>query len=46
MTEGDSLDNLAATADPVYERQVDELMEKDHGRCGREHPRPAGGPPP
>ncbi len=28
MTEGDSLDNLAATADPVYERQVDELMEK------------------
>ena len=28
MTAGDSLDNLAATADPVYERQVDELMEK------------------
>ena len=28
MTEGDSLDNLAATADPAYERQVDELMEK------------------
>ena len=28
MTDGDSLDNLAATADPVYERQVDELMEK------------------
>ena len=28
MTEGDSLDNLAATADPVYERQVDALMEK------------------
>ncbi len=28
MTEDDSLDNLAATADPVYERQVDELMEK------------------
>ena len=28
MTDTDSLDNLAATADPVYERQVDELMEK------------------
>ena len=28
MTDGDSLDNLAATADPVYERQVDALMEK------------------
>ncbi len=28
MTDGDSLDNLAATADPVYERQVDELMER------------------
>ena len=28
MTDGDSLDNLAATADPAYERQVDELMEK------------------
>ena len=28
MTDSDSLDNLAATADPVYERQVDELMEK------------------
>ena len=28
MTEGDSLDNLAATADPAYERQVDALMEK------------------
>ena len=28
MTAGDSLDNLAATSDPVYERQVDELMEK------------------
>lgn len=28
MTAGDSLDNIAATADPVYERQVDELMEK------------------
>ena len=28
MTDGDSLDNLAATADPIYERQVDELMEK------------------
>ena len=28
MTDGDSLDNLAATADPVYERQVDVLMEK------------------
>lgn len=28
MTEGDSLDNLAATADPAYERQVDELMER------------------
>ncbi len=28
MTDGDSLDNLAATADPLYERQVDELMEK------------------
>ena len=28
MTEDDSLENLAATADPVYERQVDELMEK------------------
>ena len=43
MTEGDSLDNLAATADPAYERQVDELMEKIHGRRRREHPRPAGG---
>ena len=28
MTDTDSMDNLAATADPVYERQVDELMEK------------------
>ena len=28
MTDTDSLDNLAATADPVYERQVDERMEK------------------
>ena len=28
MTDTDSLDNLAATADPIYERQVDELMEK------------------
>ena len=28
MTEVDSLDNLAATADPAYERQVDALMEK------------------
>ena len=28
MTDTDSLDNLAATADPVYELQVDELMEK------------------
>ena len=28
MTDGDSLDNIAATADPAYERQVDELMEK------------------
>ena len=28
MTDSDSLDNIAATADPVYERQVDELMEK------------------
>ena len=28
MTDTDSLDNLAATAAPVYERQVDELMEK------------------
>ena len=28
MTQGDSLDNLAATADPAYERQVDQLMEK------------------
>ena len=28
MTGEDSLDNLAATADPVYERQVDALMEK------------------
>ena len=28
MTDGDSLNNLAATADPVYERQVDALMEK------------------
>ena len=28
MTDTDSLDNLAATADPAYERQVDELMEK------------------
>ena len=28
MTDGDSLDNLAATADPAYERQVDALMEK------------------
>ena len=28
MTDTDSLDNLAATADPVYELQVDELMVK------------------
>ena len=28
MTPEDSLDNLAATADPLYERQVDALMEK------------------
>ena len=28
MTDSDSLDNIAATADPAYERQVDELMEK------------------
>jgi len=50
MTEGDSLDNLAATADPAYERQVDELMEKimadvdentrarQEGRTGTHHP--------
>ena len=44
MTEGDSLDNLAATADPAYERQVDAADGKDHGGCGREHPCPAGGP--
>ena len=30
MTEGDSLDNLAATADPAYERQVDELLSLIH----------------
>ncbi len=28
MTADDSLDNLAATADPAYEQQVDELMER------------------
>ena len=48
MTDGDSLDNLAATADPVYERQVDELMEKimadvdENTRARQEGRRPEG----
>ena len=48
MTEGDSLDNLAATADPAYERQVDELMEKimadvdENTRARQEGRRPEG----
>ena len=48
MTEGDSLDNLAATADPAYERQVDELMEKimadvdENTRARQEGRTPAG----
>ena len=48
MTEGDSLDNLAATADPAYERQVDELMEKimadvDENTRARQEGRTAAG---
>ena len=48
MTEGDSLDNLAATADPAYERQVDELMEKimadvDENTRARQEGRSTGG---
>ena len=43
MTDGDSLDNLAATADPVYERQVDALMERSWPMWTRT-PGPAGGP--
>ena len=46
MTDGDSLDNLAATADPVYERQVDELMEKIMADVDENTRAPAGGPPP
>ena len=48
MTDGDSLDNLAATADPLYERQVDELMEKimadvdENTRARQEGRRPEG----
>ena len=48
MTDTDSLDNLAATADPVYERQVDELMEKimadvdENTRARQEGRRPEG----
>ena len=48
MTDGDSLDNLAATADPIYERQVDELMEKimadvdENTRARQEGRRPEG----
>ena len=48
MTDGDSLDNLAATADPVYERQVDALMEKimadvDENTRARQEGRTASG---
>ena len=48
MTEGDSLDNRAATADPAYERQVDELMEKimadvDENTRARQEGRTAAG---
>ena len=48
MTDGDSLDNLAATADPVYERQVDALMEKimadvDENTRARQEGRTAAG---
>ena len=48
MTDSDSLDNLAATADPVYERQVDELMEKimadvDENTRARQEGRSASG---
>ena len=48
MTDSDSLDNIAATADPVYERQVDELMEKimadvdENTRARQEGRRPEG----
>ena len=48
MTDSDSLDNIAATADPVYERQVDELMEKimadvDENTRARQEGRTAAG---
>ena len=48
MTDEDSLDNLAATADPAYERQVDELMEKimtdvDENTRARQEGRSTGG---
>ena len=48
MTEDNSLDNLAATSDPAYERQVDELMEKimadvDENTRARQEGRSTGG---
>ena len=48
MTAEDSLDNIAATADPLYERQVDALMEKimadvdQNTRARQEGRRPEG----